>query len=100
MLLIGLSFSLSLSKCYNFTDIIKSRKIVEKYIEQEAKELNGNYKNIYLGGHSQGACVTLHTAYNYKELLGGVLNCSGILFHQGEIVGDKNTLCKRFVPSN
>ena len=86
------TFPINNTECYNFTDVIKSRKMVEKYIEQEAKELNGNYKNIFLGGHSQGACITLHTAYNYKELLGGVLACSGILFPQGEIVGDKNKL--------
>ena len=86
------SFPINNTECYNFTDVIKSRKMVEKYIEQEEKELKGNNKNIFLGGHSQGACMTLHTAYNYKELLGGVLACSGILFPQGEIVGDKTKL--------
>ena len=86
------SFPINNTESYNFTDATKSRKIVEKIIEQEAKELKGNYKNIFIGGHSQGACVTLYTAYNFKELLGGVLACSGILFPQGEIVGDKNEL--------
>ena len=42
--------------------------------------------------YSQGACISLYTAYNFKELLGGVLACSGILFPQGKIVGDKNKL--------
>ena len=86
------SFPINDSKSYNFTDAIKSRKMVEKIIEQEAKELKGNYKNIFIGGHSQGACITLYTAYNFKELLGGVLACSGILFPQGDIVGEKNKL--------
>ena len=31
--------------------------MVEKIIEQEAKELNGNYKNIFIVSHSQGVCV-------------------------------------------
>ena len=77
---------------YNFTDAIKSRKVVEKVINEEAKKLNGQYNKIFIGGHSQGACVSLYTAYNFEELLGGVLVCSGILFPQGEIVGDKNKL--------
>ncbi len=38
--------------------------MVEKVIKQEAKLLNGKYQNIFAGGHSQGACVTLYTAYN------------------------------------
>ena len=86
------SFPIDNSKCYNFTDVTKSRKMLEKIINQEAKNLNGNYQNIYIGGHSQGAIVSLHTAYNFKELLGGVLVCSGILLNETEIIGDKNKL--------
>ena len=86
------TFPINNSECYNFTDAIRSRKMVEKIINQEAKELNGKYQNIYVGGHSQGACITLYTAYNFNETLGGVLVCSGILFPQGQIVGDKNKL--------
>ena len=77
---------------YNFTDATKSKKMVEKIINEEAKKLNGNYNKIYVGGHSQGACISLYTAYNFKELLGGVLACSGVLFPQADIVGDKNRL--------
>ena len=86
------SFPINNSECYNFTDATRSRKMVEKIINQEAKELNGKYQNIYVGGHSQGACITLYTAYSFKEILGGVLVCSGILFPQGQIEGDKNKL--------
>jgi len=51
------SFPINNTESYNFTDATKSRKMVEKIIEQEAKELNGNYKNIFIVSHSQGACV-------------------------------------------
>ena len=78
--------------CYNFTDVNNSRRMLAKVIRQEAKLLKGQYQNIFVGGHSQGACISLYTAYNFKELLGGVLACSGILFPQGKIVGDKNKL--------
>ena len=87
-----LSFPINSYDSYNFTDAIKSRKMVEKIINEEAQKLNGKYQNIFLGGHSQGACITLYTAYNFKELLGGVLFCNGILFKEVEIIGDKNKL--------
>ena len=63
-----------------------------KLIKQEAKQLNGKYQNIFIGGHSQGACISLYTAYSIKELLGGVISCSGVLFPEVEIVGDKSKL--------
>ena len=78
--------------CYNFTDVNNSRRMLAKVIRQEAKLLKGKYQNIFVGGHSQGACISLYTAYNLKKLIGGVLACSGILFEQAEIVGDKNKL--------
>ena len=87
-----LSFPINNSESYNFTDANKSRRVLEKVINQEAELLNGKYQNIFVGGHSQGACISLYTAYNFKELLGGVLACSGILFPQGKIFGDKNKL--------
>ena len=78
--------------CYNFTDVNNSRRMLAKVIRQEAKLLKGKYQNIFVGGHSQGACISLYTAYNLKKLIGGVLVCSGILFEQAEIVGNKNKL--------
>ena len=86
------SFPIDDDNCYNFTDATRSKKMVEKIIHEEAKKLNGKYQNIFIGGHSQGACISLYTAYNFKELLGGVLVCSGVLFKQVNIEGDKNKL--------
>ena len=86
------SFPINNSQCYNFTDATRSKKMVEKIINQEAKKLNGKYQNIYVGGHSQGACISLYTAYNFDKLLGGVLACSGVLFEQVQINGDKKKL--------
>ena len=85
-------FPINSSQSYNFTEATNSKRMLEKIINQEAKNLNGNYKNIFIGGHSQGACISLYTAYNFKELLGGVLVCSGVLFPQAEIIGNKNKL--------
>lgn len=79
-------------RCYSFSDATKSKNMIIKIIEQESQKLNGKYQNIFIGGHSQGACMSLYIAYNYNELLGGVLACSGVLFPEAEIVGDKNKL--------
>ena len=85
-------FPLNAPTSYNFTDATRSRKVVEKVIQQEAKLLNGTYQNIFIGGHSQGACTTLYTAYNTAETIGGVVCFSGFLFPQATITGDKNKL--------
>lgn len=84
-------FPLNSSDTYNFEDAKKSSNILKNYIHQEAKIL-GNYRNIFIGGHSQGACISLYSGYNLENLIGGVIVCSGILFPQGEIFGDKQNL--------
>ena len=86
------SFPINDSDTYNFDDAKNSSQKVQKRIEREAKKLGGKYENIFIGGHSQGACVTLLTGYTVDYLLGGVLVCSGILFPQAEIVGNKTSL--------
>ena len=85
-------FPIDSSNSYNFTDATRSRKAVEKVIRQEAKLLNGKYQNIFIGGHSQGACTTLYTAYNMIKTIGGVVCLSGVLFPEVKIEGDKKKL--------
>ena len=87
-----LHFPIDSTDSYNFAEATRSRKAVEKVIKKEAEILNGKYENIFIGGHSQGACITLYTGYNMKELIGGVVAYSGVLFPELEIVGDKNKL--------
>ena len=86
-----LSFPLNSSDTYNFEDAKKSSNVLRRIIEQEAKIL-GDYQKIFIGGHSQGACISLFTGYNFEKLLGGVIVCSGFLFKQTEIKGDKKRL--------
>ena len=87
-----LSVPIDSTDTYNFNEATKSRKAVEKVIRKEAKLLDGKFQNIFIGGHSQGACVTLYAGYNMEERLGGVMAFSGLLFPELEIVGDKNDL--------
>ena len=49
-------------------------------INREAENLNGDYKRIFIGGFSQGACIALNIGLNFEKELGGIIVFSGILF--------------------
>ena len=57
----------------------------------EVNLLNGNYENIIVGGHSQGASIALYQAYSGDKKLGGVFAFSGFL-PPCNVSDDKNTL--------
>lgn len=65
---------------YNFEDVKANSQFIIKIIEEEAKFYKGNYSKIFIGGFSQGACVSLHIGFTLNHVLGGVLSLSGILF--------------------
>lgn len=51
-----------------------------KIIEDEAKLLNGQYNKIFIGGFSQGACISFHVGFLFKHELGGIIPLSGVMF--------------------
>ena len=73
-------------KDYNFEDVQKNSLRIFDIIEKESIALNNNYKNIYIGGFSQGAMLSLYIGLSYKKQIGGVVACSGILFPQINII--------------
>ena len=79
----------------NFEDVKKSANKIIKIIEDEAKYLGG-YENIFLGGFSQGACMSLFIGCSYKQKLGGVISCSGALFPD-TVINNKNNKLKIFI---
>ena len=85
------SFPLNSRDKYNFEDAKRSSNFLRNIIEKEANIL-GDYQKIFIGGFSQGACISLFTALNFEKLLGGVIACSGFLFEQTEIIGNKKIL--------
>ena len=74
---------------FNFEDVKNSEKKIINIIEKEAQYLKG-YDNIFLGGFSQGACMSLHIGLSYDKLLGGIISCSGALFPKTEIRNNNN----------
>ena len=70
---------------YDYPDAEKSAKKVEEIINEEVKLLNGKYENIYVGGFSQGACISLIIGLTFEHTIGGVICLSGYLFPEIEI---------------
>ena len=82
-------------KSINFEDVKKSEKRIIKIIEEEAKYLGG-YENIFLGGFSQGACISLYIGCSFNHMLGGIISCSGALFPD-TIINNENSKIKIFI---
>ena len=79
-------------KDYSFEDAQKSSYFLKTIIKREAKLLNGKYNKIFIGGHSQGACISLLTGYTVEYNLGGILAFSGVLFPETKILKNKEKL--------
>ena len=77
---------------YYFKEAEIAKKEVEKVIDEEAKLINGKYENIYIGGFSQGGCVSLLVGLTFEHLIGGVIALSSYLFREIEIKDDKKDL--------
>ena len=75
----------------NLDDVNKSAIILENYVDNEVNLLNGDYGKIIVGGHSQGATISLYQAYKTKKNYGGVFAFSGIL-PPGDISNDKRKM--------
>lgn len=59
-------------------DVKKSYERIFKFINQELETVN--YKNIFIGGFSQGAAMALYAGLNLPEDIGGIIGISGFLF--------------------
>ena len=70
----------------------KASHYLLKEIRKEAKILGGRFDKIIIGGHSQGGCLTLSTAYSMKEMIGGVISFSGVLFPEIKVRHGKEKL--------
>ena len=78
-------FPIVSKECYNFSEAQKSAKKIEEVINEEAQKMNGKYDNIYLGGFSQGACLSLLVGLSFEHCIGGIISLSGYLFPEIKI---------------
>jgi phospholipase/carboxylesterase len=65
---------------YDESDVVKNSARIRKVIENEAKKLENNFSKVFIGGFSQGACMSLHVALTHEKKLGGLIALSGLLF--------------------
>jgi predicted esterase len=61
-----------------FSDMEKNADRIEKIIENEVKNINSNYSRVFLGGFSQGACMSFHIGLRFNYTLGGIVTFCGI----------------------
>ena len=88
------TFPINSPNTYNFEELKKSSNLLKEIIEEEAGILGKNYEKIIIGGHSQGAMVSLYTGYSFKNKLGGVISWSGALppIKREDISNEKESL--------
>lgn len=65
---------------HNFTEAKESLNLILDEIDRIKSEENIDYKNIYLGGFSQGAMMTNYVLLNSRHELGGYIPYSGYVF--------------------
>ena len=63
---------------YVFEEIDKAGDKIKQLIIDEAKKLDNDYNKIFLGGFSQGACLSYHVALSFDYTLGGLISFCGI----------------------
>ena len=64
----------------NEEQINASTQRITSVIEEEAKALGGDFGKVFIGGFSQGCCMSLNTAILAPFRLGGVVGLSGAAF--------------------
>ena len=58
---------------------MESVEIIKNLIHEEAKNVHGgDYSKIFLGGFSQGGCLTFMIGIIFEEFLGGLAGMGGI----------------------
>ena len=87
-------FPMNSSDSFNFDDLKKSSDLLKDIIEEEVSKLDKNYDKIIVGGHSQGAMISLYTGYTFKNKIGGVVALSGALppIKREDILPEKENL--------
>ena len=70
------------------SDMEKNSERIKQIIEKEVKNVQNNYKRIFIGGFSQGACMSYHIGLSFEHTLGGIIPFCGIPVTQTQINED------------
>lgn len=61
-------------------DVAASFKRVMTYVDEEVVGLNNDYSKVFIGGFSQGGCMSLYGGLASPYNFGGIICLSGLLF--------------------
>ncbi|KAM3146964.1 hypothetical protein pb186bvf_000680 [Paramecium bursaria] len=64
--------------CVSIKEINDSAQILKKYIDEEAVLVGA--ENVFIGGFSQGCCMSLYVGLSYPKKLAGIIGVAGFLF--------------------
>jgi predicted esterase len=71
-----------------FEDLDESGNRIKRLIEDEVKNVNNDYKRIFVGGFSQGACMSYHIGLSLEHSLGGIIPFNGFPVSKTKIFDD------------
>lgn len=66
----------------DFNELVQSSNKIKSIIREEVHKLNGDYSKIFVGGFSQGACLSYDIGLSFEKVLGGIVCFCGIPFKQ------------------
>jgi len=75
-----------------FSDMDENADKIKEIIKEEAKNINNNYKRIFVGGFSQGAIMSFHIGLSFEYTLGGIIPFCGIPHSQTQKNKDNENL--------
>ena len=81
----GINNDIIVEEDINFDDLDKSANRIKQIIENEVTNVDGNYSRIFVGGFSQGACLSYHVGLSFEHTLGGIIPFCGIPVSKTEI---------------
>ena len=93
--LLGINNDVIKEKDMVFEDMEKSGDRIKQLIKDEVKNVNNDYSKIFVGGFSQGACMSFHIGLSFEYTLGGIVTFCGIPVSKTQIKenrGDLNIL--------
>ena len=88
----GINNDVIKEKDMDFDDMEISGNLIKHLINEEVKNVNNDYSKIFIGGFSQGACMSYHIGLSFEHTLGGLLNFCGIPVTKTQIYENRENL--------
>ena len=88
--LYGINNDVIVEKDIDYEGLNESADLIKKIIKDEVKNVGNNYTRIFVGGFSQGACLSYQIGLSFEHTLGGIIPFCAIPHSQTPIVEENN----------